>query len=283
MAASSARGRSRRSVQLGGRMRRRSGENGWYQFGAILFLISVLCGMVLVAVAGARFAGKMLFAENDRFRIQTIEIVDGRIKTDAMIREYLAYVGITPGSNLFAFDIRDLVSLYLERNPLVRTMRVRRQLPGTLTVELRERDPLVRMGQRGALVADREGFVFRLNRDLHRLPVIIGDKDAELAPGRTVQGMSKAAIEVLAACDNPRVGLRIVGVDVSRSDYLRVHVLTPDGIKEAKLAWDGMGRDTVESRANLLLRLSELRQVTLQDRAGHTEYNVTIPGRVFAR
>lgn len=150
-------------------------------------------------------------------------------------------------------------------------------------VEIRERDPLVRLGQRGDLVADREGFVFRLNRDLHRLPVIIGDKDAELASGRTVQGMSRAAIEVLAACDNPRVGLRIVGVDVSRQDYLRVHVLTTDGIKEAKLAWEGMGRNSEASRANLLLRLSELRQVAQVDRAGHSEYNVTIPGRVFVR
>jgi hypothetical protein len=283
MAGNRERGGNRRTVQLGTRVKRPGGGNGWYQFGAILFLVTVLCGLVLVTVAGARFARKVLFSENDRFRIQSIEIEDGRIKTEAMIREYLAYVGIAADCNLFAFDARELVSHYLERNPLARTMRIRRRLPGTLVVEIRERDPLVRMGQRGALVADREGFVFRLSSDLHRLPVIIGDKDADLAPGRTVQGMSRAAIEVLDACDNPRVGLRIVGVDVSRTDYLRVHVLTSDGIKEAKLAWEEMGRHSEASHANLLLRLAELRQVTQQDQAGHTEYNVTIPGRVFAR
>jgi len=277
-------GRRQRSVQLGARVRKKgTGGNGWYRFGAVAFLALTLCGLILVAIAGTRFLYRSLLSDNDRFRIQTIEIAPGRIKTEPMIREYLAYVGITAGTNLFEFNIRKLVELYLERNPLVRQMHVRRRLPGTLVVEIRERDPLVRLGQRGNLVADREGFVFRLSSDLHRLPVIIGDKDAELAPGRTVQGMSRAAVDVLSACDNPRVGLRLVGVDVSRDDYLRVHLLTPDGIKEAKLNWEGMGRRTATSRANLLQRLSEVRQVAQQDRAGHTEYDATIPGRVYAR
>lgn len=279
-----AKGRRQRSVQLGARVRRKgTGGKGWYQVGAVAFLVLTLCGLVLVAIAGTRFLYRSLLSGNDRFRIQTIEITPGRIKTETMIREYLAYVGITAGTNLFEFNIRNLVELYLERNPLVSQMNVRRRLPGTLEVEIRERDPLVRLGQRGNLVADRDGYVFRLSSDLHRLPVIIGDKDAELAPGRSVQGMSRIAIDVLAACDNPRLGLRLVGVDVSRKDYLRIHMLTPDGIKEVKLGWDGMGKRTSTSLANMLQRLSEMRQAVQQDRASHTEYDATIPGRVYAR
>ncbi len=277
-------GGRRRSVQLGARVSRRSGGGrGWYRVGALVFFVSVLAGLVLVTVAGVRFTKRMLFSDNDRFRIQTIEIVDGRVKTEAMVREYLAYVGIKAGSNLFAFDVDQLVDLYLERNPLVRSMRVRRRLPGTLEVEIRERVPLARLGQRGALVADREGYIFRLSTDLHRLPVILSEGESDFAPGRTVGGMTRSAIEVLALCDNPRMGLRIVGIDAARSDYLRVHVLTPDGIKEAKLAWEGMGRLTGVARSSLLLRLSELRQVLQQDQGRHSEFNVTIPGRVFAR
>lgn len=279
----SRKGSRQRSVVLGARVKKPGGGRGWYQFGAVMFLITTLCGLVLVAVAGTRFLHRTLFSENERFRIQTIEITAGRIKTAPMIREYLAYVGITAGTNLFDFNIRDLVRLYLERNPLVKQMVVRRRLPGTLVVEIRERDPLVRLGQRGTLVADHEGFVFRLGSDLHSLPVIIGDKNAELTPGGTVEGMSRSAIEVLSACDNPRVGLKIVGVDVSRDDYLRVHLLTADGIKETKLSWIGMGKHSELSHQNLLQRLSEVRQVALQDRGGHTEYDATIPGRVYAR
>lgn len=282
---SSSRGQRQRSVQLGARVRRKdTGGKHWYQVGAVAFLVLTLCGVILVAVAGSRFLYRSLLSENDRFRIQTIEITPGRIKTETMIREYLAYVDITAGSNLFAFNIRKLVALYLERNPLVRQMHVRRRLPGTLEVEIRERDPLVRLGQRGNLVADRDGYVFRLSSDLHRLPVIIGDKDAELAPGRDVMGMSRVAIDVLAACDNPLMGIRLVGVDVSRSDYLRLHMLTADGIKEVKLSWEGMGKRTATAYANMRQRLSEVRQTVERDRAAHSEYDATIlPGRVHAR
>lgn len=282
---SSSSSRGQRSVQLGARVRKKgTGGNHWYQVGAVAFLVLTLCGLILVSIAGSRFLYRSLLSENDRFRIQTIEITPGRIKTETMIREYLAYVDITAGTNLFAFNLRKLVALYLERNPLVRQMHVRRRLPGTLEVEILERDPLARLGQRGNLVADREGYVFRLSSDLHRLPVIIGDKDAELAPGRDVQGMSRVAIDVLAACDNPLMGIRLVGVDVSRTDYLRLHMLTADGIKEVKLSWEGVGRRTTTSYANMRQRLSEVRQTVEKDRAAHSEYDASIlPGRVHAR
>lgn len=281
----SARGRRAQSVQLGGRVRKKNGAGGkgWYQVGAVVFLVLTLCGVLLVGIAGTRFLYRSLLSENARFRIQTIEITPGRIKTETMIREYLAYVGIAAGTNLFEFNIRKLVSLYLERNPLVKEMQVKRRLPGTLRVQIRERDPLVRLGQRGNLVADREGYVFRLSSDLHRLPVIVGNKNAELAPGRTVAGMSRVAIALLAACDNPLMGVRLVGVDVSREDYLRVHMLTPDGIKEVKINWDGMGKRTEASHANMRQRISEVRQTVKMDHAKHTEYDATIPGRVYAR
>ncbi len=275
--------RRQRSVRLGARVATPSARSKWYPLGAVVFLLLVLVGMGLVMWSGIRYLNQELFVKNERFQIHVIEVTAGRVKTEPLIIEYLAHVGIAVGSNLFDFDIDELVRLYLERNPLVKQMKVQRKLPGTLVVEIRERDPLARLGQRGALVVDREGFVFRLNRDLHSLPVIIGDKDTELLPGRTVQGMSKSAIDVLVACDNPRLGLKLVGIDVSRDDYLRVHLLTTDGIKETKLSWDGMGRSTETAKVNLLQRLSEVRQVAQQDRSGHTEYDATIPGRVYVR
>lgn len=283
MATRRRRGTRNQTRTLHGRVQRKSSGKGLYQVGAILFLVTVLAGALGVIWLATTFVKNVFFVGNDRFRIETIEISEGRIKTESLIREYLAYIDIKAGENIFSFDIESLVTQYLERNPLVRSMRVSRRLPGTLVVEVRERNPLARLGQRGSLVVDSEGMVFRAGSDLHSLPVIIGNRDAELAPGRTVEGMSQAAIAVLAACDNPRIGLRVVGVDVGHGDYLRLHVLTSDGIKEAKLSWEQMGQDTDVSRQDLLLRLAELSQVAMHDREGHLEYNVTIPGRVFAR
>ena len=262
---------------------KRNDSRKMYRIGAIVLLISVVLGFVAAAFAGLLYTRDLLFARNDRFVIRNIEILDGQIKTEGMIREYLTYEGISVGSNLFCFDIDDFEALYLKRNPLVKTIHVTRQFPDTLKVAIRERDPLVRLGQRGSLVADSEGFVFRLSSNLHRLPVIIGCKDPKLEPGGFVRGSARAAVEVLTVCDNPRVGLRVVGVDVSKADYLLMHILTPDGIKEARLAWEGMGSGQPEARRDLLLRLSRLKQAAKNDRGRHGQYDATLPGRVYVR
>ncbi len=276
------RGRSRSKYRVESRIKR-SGSRNYYQVGAIVLLISVVVGCLGAAYAGICFARDSIFVRNDRFNIRKIEIVDGQIKTEEMIREYLAYEGINIGTNLFGFDVKEFESVYLERNPLIRTIQITRVFPDTLKVAIRERDPLVRLGQRGSLVADSEGFVFRLSSNLHRLPVIIGCKDPKLEPGKYVNGRACAAVELLAVCDNPRIGLRTVGVDVSPTDYLLMHILTPDGIKKAQIAWDDMGNGTADSRKSLLLQLSRLKQVIQTDRGRHDLYDATLPGRVYVR
>ena len=277
-------GRYRVDSRMTARKRKRGQDSQkLYRVGAIALLLFVGVGLFAALFAGVVFARDQLFVNNDRFLIKNIDVVDGQIKTEEMIREYLAYEGIDVGANLFSFDLGDFERLYLERNPLIKMVQVSRMLPDTLRVVIQERDPLVRLGQRGTLVADSDGFVFRLSSKLHRLPVIIGCKDPELAPGEHVQGITRQAVEVLAFCDNPRVGVRVVGIDVSKRDFLLMHVLTPNGIKEAPITWDGMESGSVESRRNLSLRLNRLKQSIKNDRGNHSRYDATFPGCIHVR
>lgn len=263
--------------------KKRNDSQRMYRFGAIALLFFVIIGLFAALFAGVLFARDALFVNDDRFKIKHIEVVDGQIKTEAMIREYLTYVGIDIGTNLFSFNLGDFEKVYLKRNPLVKMIKLTRILPDTLRVVIQERDPLVRLGQRGTLVTDSNGFVFRLSSNLHRLPVIVGCKDPELAPGGYVRGMTMRAVEVLAYCDNPRVGVRVLGIDVGNKDFLLMHVLTPDGIKKARLDWDDWDKGTPESRKNMKLRLSRLRQSIKNDRGNHSQYDATFPGRINVR
>ncbi len=264
----------------GGKKRRRQEHPLWA--GVLLAVVAlIVAGAVLYA--GVLLVGSALFSENPRFEISEIDVQPGSIKTETMILEYLQYVGVAPGANLFSFQIRELADLYLERNPLVRAVQVERILPDKLSFAVWEREPLARLGQRGTLVVDREGFVFRIRQGLHRLPVIIEQGDTAWSPGETVFGMLSAALEVLDVSDDPRVGLRIMGVDVRHPEYLLIHVLTADGIKEARLSWLDMGENTDVSRHDLVQRLRRLRQVAQQDRSGRTLFDATIPGRIFVR
>ncbi len=277
-------GRYRMDSRMTSRKRKKGQDSQrMYRVGAIALLLFVVVGLVAALFAGVVFARDVLFVNNDRFLIKNIEVVDGQIKTEEMIREYLAYEGIDIGANLFSFDLSGFEEVYLERNPLVKMVQVTRLLPDTLRVVIQERDPLVRLGQRGTLVADSDGFVFRLSSKLHRLPVIMGCKDPELAPGAYVRGKTMRAVEVLAFCDNPRVGIRVVGINIGNSDYLLMHVLTPNGIKEAPLTWQDMDGGTLESCKNLQLRLNRLKQSIKNDRGNHSRYDATFPGRIHVR
>ncbi len=264
------------------RKRSKAGPQHHVIAGVLLTLVTLIV-VGAVSYASMLFLQNVLFVENDRFQIETIEVMPGNIKTEPLIREYLAYVGIKPGTNLFSFRIRSLTQQYLERNPLVRSVQVQRMLPDTLSFVVLERQALARLGQRGSLVVDRTGFVYRLRTGLHRLPVVIGADRIALSPGDYVQGRLRAALEVIEVCDNPEVGLRIMGVDVHQTDFLLIHVLTADGIKEARLSWEDMGNNTDVSRKDLLVRLEQLRRVAQEDRSGRTQFDATIPGRIFVR
>jgi cell division septal protein FtsQ len=272
-------------ARLKGRSKSKKTVPVWHRIGVLLFSMVVLGFLGLFLFAGFVRVRDAIFANNDRFAIKKIDVIEGQIKTEAMIREYLAYEGINIGTNLFAFDIGAFEKVYLKRNPLVRMIQVSRDLPDRLEVAIQERDPLARIGQRTTLVADSEGFVFRLNskQRLHRLPVIIGCKDPQLVPGEYVRGSTRRAVDVLYVCDNPRVGVRVVGIDISRRDYLIVHVQTPYGIKECLLSWDDMDKGLAYSGKDLLVRLNRLKEGIKRDRGRHNRYDVTFPGSVRAR
>jgi hypothetical protein len=113
--------------------------------------------------------------------------------------------------------------------------------------------------------------------------VIIGCKDPELAPGLYVKDMAMRAVELLAFCDNPRVGIKVVGVDISNPDYLLMHIYTPNGIKEVPIIWDDMDKGIAESKDNLSSKLGLLKQTVKNDRGKHNRYDATYPGRIHAR
>ena len=253
-----------------------------YRVGAVLLLLLALVGTAYAAWRGAVYVRELAFARNPRFTIREIRIAEGRIKTADMIREYFAYKGVTEGANLFGFDLTTFRDEYLAYNPVVRQLTIRRRLPDTLEVAVVERQPLARLGQRDTLVCDREGFMFRLSAGLHELPVIIGNTDPLLAPGRTVEGLTRAAVDVLAACEDPRLGLLVLGIDIRKRDYLVVHIVAPSGIQEVMLAWEGMGEPTTpDSRAAMEHQLRRVRQTSLVEE--RSQIDATFPDRHFGR
>lgn len=250
------------------------------KMGGGVFLAAVVVGLTLSVWLGCKFAGQVLFSTNDRFKIEHLNIQEGTVITSDLIREYTQ---IEKGMNLFSFDIAKVRKDFIKQSPNVKSMEIRRQLPDTLHIRVVERVPVARIGKKSPFVADSEGFVFNVRTGYRDLPVVTGYRDPNLRPGGRLCGIALAALEVLEACYDPKVGLRIDEVEVNNPESLVLYVPDAGKVKEVELSWPEMGTRTVESRKKLMERLAWIVKA-LQSEEGRKalRLNATIDGRFFA-
>lgn len=248
--------------------------------GVGVFLSVVVIGATIALWMGISFTGRVLFSKNDRFQIKNLNIQEGTVITADLIKEYTQ---IKEGMNLFAFDIAKVRQDFIRHSPNVKSMEIRRQLPDTLHVRIVERVPVARIGRKSPFVADSEGYVFGLRAGYQALPVITGYRDPSLRPGSRLCGMSLAALEVVEACYDQRIGLHIDEVEVNNPEHIVLYV--PDGakIKEVTLSWRNMGKRTTESRQELAKKLSRVvESMQSEDGRQRSRFNATLDDRVYA-
>ncbi|MDD4871939.1 MAG: FtsQ-type POTRA domain-containing protein [Kiritimatiellae bacterium] len=248
--------------------------------GISVLLAVVIIGVTVLAWLGCRLAFRALFSDNDRFIIRNAIIQEGSVISSDLIKEYTQ---IKEGMNLFAFDITKVRKDFLRQCPNVKSMKIIRQLPDTLQISIVERNPVARIGRKSPFVADSEGYVFGLRLGYHELPVITGYRDPGLRPGSRLCGMALAALEVLEACYDQKIGLHIDEVEVNNPEYLVLYVPEGDKVKQIDLSWQGMGKRNAESRKKLMEKLSWVIKA-LQSEEGRRSLrlNATLDGRVFA-
>jgi cell division protein FtsQ len=169
-------GRSAKSVPPG---------EGGSLLGRLALALKLLAGLAVVVVASSAVAYSLhrYALTTHRFAIQTLDVHGGRRLTREKVR---AAAGIELGKNLFAFDTKKAEEALLA-DPWVSSARVTRELPGTLRVELTERDAyaVAVLGDRPWLVT-REGEPFTEihEDDPYDLPVLSGISAQALARDR---------------------------------------------------------------------------------------------------
>jgi len=239
------------------RMNIRLGAKGAKANRATMAVLILVLGIACLALIGfaLKKAGEAFYSENDKYKIVHLDIgiKGGKLLTADLIEEY---THIREGMNLFGFDAKRVRADVLKRTPTIKSMAITRQLPDTVKIDVVEREPVVRFGSKtDFLVADRDGYVFPLRSGHADLPVILGHKKGEIQPLMTVQGATLAALDVLDAANDPRFALRVDTVDVSPEDCLLLYVPHDDVVTEVKMAWNGMGGKTPESKKDLLRKL----------------------------
>src|SRR5690606_38519783 len=159
-----------------------------FLFGAKLFL-----GFALItASVGALAWGVYRYAQTTpRFSIVNIEL-EGTKRLKRV--DVLSTSGLQLGDNLFAMDTNQAENALLV-SPWIASARVTRQLPGTVTVSLKEREARAIAVIKGEnFLVSAEGIPFkRLGQgDPHDLPLITGTSADELARDRRA-GIARVA------------------------------------------------------------------------------------------
>ena len=141
-------------------------------------VLIVVCASVAVAWGAHHYA-----LSTPRFSVRKVEIDGNRRKSDADIVEL---AGLQPGQNIFALDLANAQRRLLT-DPWIKEATISRKLPGTLKVELSEREPaaLASIGGRLYLVTPTgEPFKEVKEGDPTDLPVVTGMDAAGLARNR---------------------------------------------------------------------------------------------------
>ncbi|NLB65810.1 MAG: FtsQ-type POTRA domain-containing protein [Lentisphaerae bacterium] len=207
-------------------------------------------------VWGGLTAWRVLFLENDFFRIETIEVTtDGSLRRELI----LEYAEVAEGMNLFEVSLRGIRE-NLMGVPVISAVQAGRQLPDTLVIEITERVAVAGLSRAGggmSLAVAHDGHVLGPSSVRASLPVIAGVRDAGLRPGDVVKDpMLAKALEVLRVCNlaELRPDVSVVAIAVDDDEFLELtlqtgeRVLMSCGDVEKKLRHLGMMRQVARRR-----------------------------------
>lgn len=166
----------------------------------------------------------LLDKTDNLLKVRSVKIKGNRF---VPAEELAPYLGKIEGRNILRIDIRDIANR-VKRHPWVKEVSIRRELPGTLWVDISERTPAVYVNNNNSLyLADEEGIILgdKAENTLI-LPVVYG---IELSRGSAenkspVEGLS-AAIEVKRELSSlPWIDLSTTGIEVEERGQIVLHL-----------------------------------------------------------
>lgn len=197
-------------------LQRQSQRKLWLGIVAFMAILSAICALVVaVMIFRARVT-----VDNPRYILQRVNISSTGFfgKSAASRRLLLGRLNLTVGTdNLFALDPRQLRERLLLDSSTIEAVKIIRQLPDTLTVEIFERTPRAFVGRLNSpWVVDANCRVmpasecFGVHSDL---PYIIGTREA-LTPGATLDS-ARYAMNVIMHINRafPDFTVSLLGVD----------------------------------------------------------------------
>lgn len=141
----------------------------WFNFLAflkVMMKVSFVFALLLGIAYGVLQAIEHSFKKNPDFRLQAIDLNENDVLDETGVVEYL---GINLSANIFDFDV-DHLEQQLLLIPAISTAEVKRDLPGTLEIRIKTRQPIAWIAcpdegflaqrRNDALLVDRDGITY---------------------------------------------------------------------------------------------------------------------------
>ena len=155
---------------------------------------------VLAMTAVVAFVGAELYARLFRVALLKVERIEVTNLQRLQQEEVLAMSGVNPGEDMFGLNLRR-IGVQLEKNPWIKTVRVKRYFPHTLAIEVTEREPVAIVNLGYLYYLDRDGELFKPLAAGDRLdyPILtgLGEDDAGKDQKRFREAL-KGAMEIIA-------------------------------------------------------------------------------------
>lgn len=131
----------------------------------------------------ASAAGLYLLLTSHLFDIQKITVADNSYFTSEQV---IAISKIQIGENMFETKMSD-VKKRLLKEPYIQNVTIRRHIPATVEIILKEREEYaaVAYGMESVII-DREGMVLRVSEERPALPLLAGLNALEMTPGKPI-------------------------------------------------------------------------------------------------
>jgi cell division septal protein FtsQ len=172
-------------------------------------------GLIGCAVAALGYEMYQFCATRTFLKLEKVEIVNNnRLPRE----EIIAQGGIRLGDDMMSLKLRRIAEL-LAKNPWIEEVKVRRYFPGTLRVEVKEREPMAVLNMGYLYYIDGQGDIFKPLNEGDRLdyPIITGitEEDTGKDPNGTKEALGGALQLVTLLKDDKNVNLQ----DVSEIHY----------------------------------------------------------------
>ncbi|MCE0522741.1 MAG: FtsQ-type POTRA domain-containing protein [Methylacidiphilales bacterium] len=208
--------------------------------------VAVWCSLVLAMIVavgvGLHFGVAMVLDRvlysNPRYVLTKIVIEPRDRFSERQIRQA---AGLEPGQNLWSLNLRQITH-DLEKLPYVSTAKVERHFPDTVTIQITERVPVVKivglnidLGTRETFYLDRNDVVLKPRTDETPplLPEIVGltPAEAEFEPGMTLdQPGLNSTMEILDEIDHSQLHTVIDIQTIDLSNPLYITMATRQGM-----------------------------------------------------